>query len=161
MLLEALKKIDYTKVSVLGGDTIKTTDMLKGTGIATGLYSTSPILEVREFNAGALFLEKYMAKFKVAPAYAGHYTYDAMHVLAAAIRRTESAKPQDIVHALRKLDGFAPVTGSMRWDESGEQRYGVIGVYAARDGVCVPGSLRQLVAVWIEVHSWRGDPNPV
>ena len=63
---------------------------------------------------------------------AGHYTYDAMHVLAAAIRRTESAKPADIVQALRKIDGYAPVTGSMRWDETGEQRYGVIGVSAAR-----------------------------
>jgi len=132
-LLEALKKVSYTKVFLLGGDTIKTTDMLKGAGIVSGLYSTSPILDAREFTAGPAFLEKYLAKFKLAPAYAGHYTYDAMYVLAAAIRRTESAKPAEIVQALRKLDGFAPVTGSMRWDENGEQRYGVIGVYAARD----------------------------
>ncbi|MES2951559.1 MAG: branched-chain amino acid ABC transporter substrate-binding protein [Pseudomonadota bacterium] len=134
-LLEALKKISYTKVFMLGGDTIKTTDMLKGTGAVSGLYSTSPILDAREFTAGAAFLEKYQAKYKIAPAYAGHYTYDAMHVLAAAIRRTDSAKPQDIVMALRKLDGYAPVTGSMRWDQNGEQRYGVIGVYMARDAL--------------------------
>lgn len=131
-LLEALKKVNYTKVNMLGGDTIKTTDMLKGAGIVNGLYSTSPILEAREFPTGRLFLEKYLAAYKVAPAYAGHYTYDAMHVLAAAIRRTESAKPADIVQALRKIDGYAPVTGSMRWDEVGEQRYGVIGVSVAR-----------------------------
>ncbi len=134
-LLEALKKISYTKVFMLGGDTIKTTDMLKGTGAVSGLYSTSPILDAREFTAGAAFLEKYQSKYKIAPAYAGHYTYDAMHVLAAAIRRTDSAKPQDIVLALRKLDGYAPVTGSMRWDQNGEQRYGVIGVYMARDAL--------------------------
>ncbi len=73
-----------------------------------------------------------MTAYKVAPAYAGHYTYDAMHVLAAAIRRTDSAKPADIVKALRKIDGYAPVTGSMRWDENGEQKYGVIGVSVAR-----------------------------
>lgn len=131
-LLEALKKISYTNVNMLGGDTIKTTDMLKGAGIVNGLYATSPILEAREFPTGKAFLEKYLAAYKVAPAYAGHYTYDAMHVLAAAIRRTESAKPADIVQALRKIDGYAPVTGSMRWDETGEQRYGVIGVSAAR-----------------------------
>ncbi len=131
-LLEALKKISYTKVNMLGGDTIKTTDMLKGAGIVSGLYATSPILEAGEFPTGKAFLEKYLAAYKVAPAYAGHYTYDAMHVLAAAIRRTESAKPADIVQALRKIDGYAPVTGSMRWDETGEQRYGVIGVSAAR-----------------------------
>lgn len=131
-LLEALKKVNYTKVNMLGGDTIKTTDMLKGAGIVTGLYATSPILEAREFPTGKGFLEKYIAAYKVSPAYAGHYTYDAMHVLAAAIRRTESAKPADIVQALRKIDGYAPVTGSMRWDDAGEQRYGVIGVSAAR-----------------------------
>jgi len=56
-----------------------------------------------------------------------------MYVLAAAIRRTESAKPADIVQALRKIDGYAPVTGSMKWDARGEQRYGVIGVYAATE----------------------------
>jgi branched-chain amino acid transport system substrate-binding protein len=131
-LLQALKKIDYTKVFMLGGDTIKTTDMLKGAGIVNGLFATSPILDADEFPSGKAFLEKYLAKYKIAPAYAGHYTYDAMYVLASAIRRTDSAKPKDIVQVLRKIDGYAPVTGTMRWDENGEQRYGVIGVYSAR-----------------------------
>lgn len=131
-LLEALSKISYTDVVVLGGDTTKTTDMLKGTGIAKGIYATSPILEAREFPAGPVFLAKYLHRFKMAPAYAGHYTYDAMYVLAAAIRQTNSAKPADIVQALRKIDGYAPVTGSMKWDDKGEKRYGAIGVYAAR-----------------------------
>ena len=131
-LLQALKKIEYTKVFLLGGDTIKTTDMLKGSGIVSGLFATSPILDAQEFPSGKAFLDKYLAKYKVAPAYAGHYTYDAMYVLASAIRRTDSAKPKDIVQVLRKIDGYAPVTGTMRWDETGEQRYGVIGVYSAR-----------------------------
>ena len=117
---------------MLGGDTIKTTLMLKSTGVLKGLYTTSPILEPREFTAGAAFLDKYRAKYKIEPAYAGHYTYDAMHVLAGAIRRAESAKPEKIVQTLRKIDGYAPATGSMKWDEVGEQRYGVIGVYSAR-----------------------------
>ena len=131
-LMEALKKINYTEVYMLGGDTIKTTLMLKSTGVLKGLYTTSPILEPREFTAGAAFLDKYRAKYKIEPAYAGHYTYDAMHVLAGAIRRAESAKPEKIVQTLRKIDGYAPATGSMKWDEVGEQRYGVIGVYSAR-----------------------------
>nr|WP_116603575.1 branched-chain amino acid ABC transporter substrate-binding protein [uncultured Albidiferax sp.] len=135
-LLDALKKIDYTNVSLLGGDTIKTTLMLKGGGAAAqGLFATSPIQEAREFPAGPAFLDKYRAKFKIEPAYAGHYTYDATYVLAAAIRRTKSAKPAAIVEELRRIDGYAPVTGSMKWDAKGEQRYGVIGVYRARDGL--------------------------
>lgn len=134
-LLDALKAISYTNIKVLGGDTIKTTLMLKGAGVANGLYATSPILEAREFTAGGAFLDKYRAKYKIEPAYAGHYTYDAMYVLAAAIRRAESAKPKDIVATLRKIDGYAPVTGSMKWDAQGEQRYGVIGVYSANGGL--------------------------
>lgn len=131
-LLEALQKVNHTQVYLLGGDTIKTTLTLKGTGMIRGLMATSPILEAQEFPTRAAFLDKYRAKFKVDPAYGGHYTYDAMHVLAAAIRRSETGKPKDVVDALRKIDGYAPVTGSMKWDNVGEQRYGVISVYAAR-----------------------------
>ncbi|MBK9235560.1 MAG: branched-chain amino acid ABC transporter substrate-binding protein [Rhodoferax sp.] len=131
-LIDALKKVSYTDVYMLGGDTIKTTLMLKGAGVLKGLYATSPILEAREFTAGAAFLDKYRAKYKIEPAYAGHYTYDAMHVLAGAMRRAESANPKKIVETLRKIDGYAPATGSMKWDDLGEQRYGVIGVYSAR-----------------------------
>lgn len=135
-LIEALKKVDYTKLALLGGDTIKTTAMLKGAGqLQGGLFATSPILEPREFPAGAKFLESYRAAFKIDPAYGGHYSYDAMHVLAGAIRRAESAKPQAITEALRSIDGYAPVTGSMKFDAKGEQRYGVISVYATRGGL--------------------------
>ncbi len=134
-LIDALKKIDYSQITILGADTIKTTDMLKGTGVVKGLYATTPVLDAREFTAGAVFLDKYRAKFKKDPAYAGHYTYDAMYVLSAAIRRAESAKPKDIVAMLKKIDGYAPVTGSMKWDDKGEQRYGVIGVYSASGGL--------------------------
>ena len=55
-LIEALKKVSYTDVYMLGGDTIKTTLMLKGAGVLKGLYATSPIPEAREFTAGAAFL---------------------------------------------------------------------------------------------------------
>lgn len=133
-LLEALNKIDYTRITVLGADTVKTPDMLKGAALVSSLYVTSPILEPREFPSGKAFLDKYRDKFKTVPAYAGHYSYDATYVLAAAIKRSESGKPETIMQALRKLDGYAPVTGSMKWDDKGEQRYGVIGVYQARGG---------------------------
>ncbi len=133
-LLEALKKIDYTSISILGGDTIKTTNMLKGIGMVKGLYATSPILDAKEFVTGPQFLTNYRAAFKVDPAYGGHYTYDAMHVLAGAMKRAESTDAKKITETLRTLDGYAPITGSMKWDAVGEQRYGVVGVYSARGG---------------------------
>lgn len=133
-LLEALKKINYTSISILGGDTIKTTVMLKGMDMVKGVYATSPILNAGEFTNGAQFLTKYQEAYGKEPAYGGHYTYDAMYVLAGAIQRANSAEPQKIVETLRRFDGYAPVTGSMKWDDTGEQRYGVVGVYVARKG---------------------------
>lgn len=133
-LLEALKKVNYTTISILGGDTIKTTVMLKGMDMVKGLYVTSPILNAGEFTNGAQFLTKYQEAYGKEPAYGGHYTYDAMYVLAGAMQRANSADPKKIVETLRNFDGYAPVTGSMKWDNAGEQRYGVVGVYVARKG---------------------------
>lgn len=133
-LLSALKKIDYTGVNILGGDTIKTTTMLKGIGMVKGLYATSPILDAKEFVNGKLFLDKYRTAYKIDPSYGSHYTYDAMQVLAGAMRRLDSVDPKKITDLLRTFDGYAPMTGSMKWDNVGEQRYGVVGVYSARGG---------------------------
>jgi branched-chain amino acid transport system substrate-binding protein len=134
-MIEALKKIEYNmSVSILGGDTIKTTAMLKGIGMVKALYSSSPILDAKEFVSGPQFLDRYRAAFKVDPAYGGHYTYDAMYVLAGAMKRAESANPEKITKTLRTIDGYAPITGSMKWDAVGEQRYGVVGIYSARGG---------------------------
>ena len=132
-LIDALKKMDYTDVYLLGADTLKTPLALKSSGVLKGLYATSPILEIQELGAtGKVFLDKYKAKFKTEPAYGSHYTYDAMYILSEAIRSAKSADPQKILTAVRKMDRYAPVTGSMTWDAKGEQRYGVIGVYAAK-----------------------------
>ncbi|MGH8848738.1 MAG: branched-chain amino acid ABC transporter substrate-binding protein, partial [Polaromonas sp.] len=60
---------------------------------------------------------------------------DAMYILAGAMRRANSVQPQKITETLRTFDGYAPITGSMKWDNMGEQRYGVVGVYSARKGV--------------------------
>ncbi|MGP1684632.1 MAG: branched-chain amino acid ABC transporter substrate-binding protein [Giesbergeria sp.] len=133
-LLQALKKINYTSLRLLGSDTVKTTDMEKGADIVDGLYASSPVLEAKEFTAGPQFLDKYGAAFGKPPAYGAHYTYDSMYVLSQAIQLAKSAKPADITAALHKINGYAPVTGTMKWDDKGEQRYGAVGVYELRRG---------------------------
>lgn len=133
-LLEALRKVGHTQVSLLGGDTIKTTDMLKGAGMIEGIYATSPVLEAKEFATGKPFLEKYISAYQKPPAYGGHYSYDSMYVLSAAIQKAKSADPKEITKALQSINGYAPVIGTMTWDEKGEQRYGAVGVYELRGG---------------------------
>lgn len=132
-LVQELKKIDHVQVTLLGGDTLKTTAMLAADGVLKGgLYATSPILEPREFIDGKKFLAAYRSAYKKDPAYGGHYSYDAMHVLASAIRHAGSDKPEKITSSLRTVDTYSPVTGSMRFDANGEPLYGVIGIYKVR-----------------------------
>ena len=129
-LIDNLVKIDYNKqITIVGTDTLKTTEMIKQTDKVGAFYATSIVLEASEFAGGKAFLDAYQAAFKIAPAYGGHYTYDATHVLASAIRRANSADPAKVSEVLRKIDGYAPVTGSMKWTDKGEQRYGVVSVY--------------------------------
>jgi branched-chain amino acid transport system substrate-binding protein len=99
-----------------------------------GFYATSIVLEANEFPGGIAFLSAYQAAFKIPPAYGAHYTYDATYVLAKAIQRAGSAKPAKITEVLRKIDGYAPVTGALRWTDKGEQRYGVVSVYKVANG---------------------------
>ena len=133
-LIAALAKIDYTNVRLLGGDLVKTTDMVKAAGQIQGIFATSPVLEAKEFVAGRPFLERYLEAFKVPPAYGGHYSYDSTYVLTAAMQAAKSVKPKDVTAALRRINGYAPVTGTMKWDVKGEQRYAAVGVYELRRG---------------------------
>lgn len=133
-LLKALQKVGHTQVKLLGGDTVKTTDMAKGAGLIEGLYATSPVLEAKEFTTGKPFLEKYIDAYQKPPAYGGHYSYDSTYVLTAAMQKAKSADPKDIIKAMRTINGYAPVIGTMSWDDKGEQRYGAVGVYELRGG---------------------------
>jgi branched-chain amino acid transport system substrate-binding protein len=134
-LIDNLTKIEYNKqITILGTDMVKTTDMIKQTGNVGGFYATSIVLEASEFAGGAAFLSAYQTAFKIPPAYGGHYTYDATYALAKAIQRAGSADPAKITEVLRKSDSFAPVTGSLKWNDKGEQRYGVVSVYKVTNG---------------------------
>ena len=134
-LIKALVKVDYTSVRILGGDTLKTTTTEKADGSIDGIYATSPVLEAKEFTSGPKFLERFIAEFGAPPAYGAHYTYDSMYVLSAALKKVKSASPEKITEALHSISGYAPVTGTMKWDEKGEQEYAAVGVYQLRRGV--------------------------
>lgn len=124
----------HTQVKLLGGDSVKTTDMAKGAGLIEGLYATSPVLEAKEFTNGKPFLKKYIDAYQKPSTYGGHYSYDSTYVLTAAMQKAKSADPKDIIKAMRTINGYAPVIGTMSWDEKGEQRYSAVGVYELRGG---------------------------
>jgi branched-chain amino acid transport system substrate-binding protein len=133
-LAEQLVAAGVKNMNIIGSDTIKTEGMLKVNASVGTIYATSPIIGAGEFTGGKPFLEKFRARFKHDPIYAAHYAYDAVYVLAAAIKQAKSVDGNKLVPALKTVDALAPVTSSMRFAENGEQRYGSVSVYQLNRG---------------------------
>lgn len=123
-----------SKLRVLGGDTIKTDRLNKVGGMIQGLYATSGVIEAREFQNGKRFLTRFRERYKGDPVYGAHYHYDAVHVVADALTRNASVDKAALLKRLKNFDGYAPVTGTMRFRGDGEQRYGAVAVYQWRAG---------------------------
>jgi branched-chain amino acid transport system substrate-binding protein len=137
-LIPQLVKAGMTDMQIVGGDTIKTDKMPASASGIRAVYATSPIIEAREFVAGPQFLARFRQKFKGDPVYGAHYAYDAVYVVAAAMQRADTASPKKLLAELKRIDALAPVTNNMRFRADGEQHYGVVSVYKARQGKWEP-----------------------
>ncbi len=133
-LTDQLLAAGVRNLSIVGGDTIKTEGLLKINPAIGQIYATSPIVAASEFNGGKNFLGAFRTAHKHEPIYAAHYAYDAVYVLAAAVRQSRSVEGAKLVAALKSVDPLAPVTSSMRFADDGEQRYGVVSVYQVTKG---------------------------
>lgn len=137
-LIEQMAKAGMNEMQIVGGDTIKTDKLPAAVAGIRAVYATSPIIEAREFVAGPQFLAKFRDTFKGEPVYGAHYAYDAVHVLAAAMQRGDTADPKKVLDELKRIDALAPVTNNVRFRADGEQHYGVVSVYRARGGKWEP-----------------------
>ncbi|HEY6512323.1 MAG TPA: branched-chain amino acid ABC transporter substrate-binding protein [Burkholderiaceae bacterium] len=126
------------EVKVIATNSAKTTKLAKSNEGIKSLYLTSSALESREFSGGPEFLPKFRAAYKSEPVWAAHYAYDAIYVLAHTLRANGNADKDALRAKLRTIDAIAPVTGTMRFNASGEQMYGAITVYERRDGNWFP-----------------------
>jgi len=137
-LIDQLAKAGMADMSILGGDTIKTSKLAAARSKVKEIYATSSILEAREFVAGPRFLAAFQTRFKGEPVYGAHYAYDAVYVVADALFRNDSVDKDKLLQRLKEFDGNAPVTNTMRFGADGEQRYGAIGVYRLNAGQWEP-----------------------
>jgi len=137
-MVQQLARAGLARMRILGGDTIKTDRLQKVGGQVRAIYATSPIIEAREFLNGAQFLTRFRERFKGEPVYGAHYAYDMVHLVADALTRNGSIDKVRLLARLKSFDGSAPVTGSLRFRDDGEQRYGAIAVYELRGGRWTP-----------------------
>jgi len=133
-LFAQMKAAGLSELPVIATSTGKTTKVAKAPVDVAKVYSTISSAEPREFNAGSDFLSKFRAAYKSEPVWAAHYAYDAMYVLTHTLRVNGNVDKDALRARLRTIDAMAPVTGTMRFTNSGEQLYGAITVYERRDG---------------------------
>ncbi|NDY90054.1 branched-chain amino acid ABC transporter substrate-binding protein [Ideonella livida] len=133
-LTEQLLSAGVANLNIVGGDTIKTEGLLKINPAIGRIYATTPIVGASEFGGGREFVARYLAKHRHPPVYGAHYAYDAVYAIAYAAREAKGVEGAALVEALKKGDPLAPVTGSMRFNDDGEQRYGSVSVYRLQGG---------------------------
>jgi branched-chain amino acid transport system substrate-binding protein len=133
-LFAQMKAAGLSDVRVIATSTGKTTKVAKAPADVTKVFSTISSAEPGEFTSGPEFLAKFRTAYKSEPVWAAHYAYDAVYVLAHTLRANGNVDKDALRAKLRTIDAIAPVTGTMRFNASGEQLYGAITVYERRDG---------------------------
>jgi len=90
------------------------------------LYGTYAIAD---FTPGAYpeaeaYAVKYRERFKVEPDFYSSWPYDAMHLVANAIKAAGSTKPEDLKKALLAVKGWKGVEGTYQFDKNGDGLHG-------------------------------------
>ncbi len=130
-LFDSLQKVNYTDVTVLGTNVVRNRNVAALPIPVKAFYCTATAIDASEFPRGKAFLDAFQKKYGATPVWGAHYAYDAVYSLADAARRGKSVASKDLIATLRRIEPMTGVIDSMRFTDSGEQRYPNIGVYKA------------------------------
>ncbi|HEX4870634.1 MAG TPA: branched-chain amino acid ABC transporter substrate-binding protein [Moraxellaceae bacterium] len=121
------------KAKFLGGDGIHTAEFMKLAGdAAEGVTASLPGVPLESMPHGAEFKQKFEGKYGVIQLYAP-YCYDAMMVIAEAMKRAGSTEPARYMAEMGKTDHDG-VTARIGFDEKGDLKGGAITVYRVEGG---------------------------
>ena len=121
------------KAKFLGGDGIHTAEFIKLAGAAAdGVTASLPGVPLESMPHGSEFKQKFEAKYGVIQLYAP-YCYDAMMVVAEAMKRAGSIDPAKYRAEMAKTDHDG-VTARVAFDAKGDLKGGAIPVYRVEGG---------------------------
>jgi branched-chain amino acid transport system substrate-binding protein len=136
-MLKQMKQLGI-EAKFMGGDGICTAGLpaLAGDSLADNMVYCAEAGGVDE--AGKPAMDKFRADFKAmynveVQVYAP-YVYDAVKLLADAMKRAESADPAVYLPFLAKTDGFKGVTGNITFDDKGDIKNGALTLMTYRGG---------------------------
>jgi branched-chain amino acid transport system substrate-binding protein len=121
-------------VPLLGGDGIQAPKYIEIAGdAAAGTYASVPGLPKDKMPGGKAFLEKYEAKFHKPVELFAPMGYDAVFVLAEAMKRAGSSEPAKYLPELKKTK-YNGVIGPIEFDDKGDLKNGPITVNVVKGG---------------------------
>jgi branched-chain amino acid transport system substrate-binding protein len=119
-LFVAQARAEGLDVPILGGDAMSSPSLLTSAGAAgegmvvvSFFHPDEPRPEVQTFKA------EFQRRFGVVPDAGAALAYDAVQLLARAMRHARSAVPDQTARALRELPPWAGVTGKITFDKAG------------------------------------------
>jgi branched-chain amino acid transport system substrate-binding protein len=112
------------KVAWVGSPSISTDTAMKLAGDA--LYGTFSIADfaVESSPEAQAYATKYKARYKLEPDLYSSWAYDAVKILALAIKNANSTKPDDIKKAIHNIKDYKGVEGTYTFDKNGDGLHG-------------------------------------
>jgi branched-chain amino acid transport system substrate-binding protein len=122
------------KSKLLAGDGVCSPEFIKLAGDAADILTCSMAGEaVEKLAKGEEFKAKYKAKFNSDVQVYAPYAYDAVYVIAEAIKRAGKVDKAAIVAAMPATN-YTGVTGQIAFDEKGDIKNGAISMFNVKDG---------------------------
>ena len=122
------------KAKLLAGDGVCSPEFIKLAGDAAEILTCSMAGEaVEKLARGEEFKAKYKAKFNTDVQIYSPYSYDAVYVIAEAIKRAGKVDKAAIVAAMPATN-YTGVTGQIQFDDKGDIKNGAISMFRVKDG---------------------------
>jgi len=111
-------------VAWVGSPSISTDTAMKLAGDA--LYGTFSIADfaVESSPEAQAYATKYKARYKLEPDLYSSWAYDAVKILALAIKNANSTKPVDVKKAIHNIKDYKGVEGTYTFDQNGDGLHG-------------------------------------
>lgn len=132
-MLKQMKELGI-KAKFLGGDGVCTADLPKNAGdAAEGSFCSLPGMPLEKLANGPAFKEKFTKKFNTDIQLYAPYVYDAVMVMADAMKRANSVEAAKFLPEIGKTK-YEGVTALIEFDEKGDLKNGAISMYQYKGG---------------------------
>ena len=118
-----LRQLGYPGVWMGSGSIIAVTSLSLAGDALHGTYAITDFTTDAS-DATRAFTQRYRAKYGVNPDTFASGSYDAMHILAAAITSAGSTEPKAVRAAILAIKGYKGLEGTYEFDENGDGLHG-------------------------------------